>query len=103
MWTLRQPWISFPDISEDASGRPTTRWGNNLGLRLPKSLITRLALSEGMQVQIEADDDRIILSLPQPRYQLSDLVANLTHDDLADAFDWGPNESREIVDWRGRS
>jgi antitoxin component of MazEF toxin-antitoxin module len=56
-----------------------------------------------MQVQIEADDDRIILSLPQPRYQLSDLVANLTHDDLADAFDWGPNESREIVDWRGRS
>jgi antitoxin MazE len=51
-----------------------------------------------MQVQIEADHDRIIISLPQPRYQLSALVADLTHDDLAEAFDWGPDKGREIVD-----
>jgi antitoxin MazE len=75
-----------------------TRWGNNLGLRIPKSLTTRFGLVEGAQVQVEAEDDRIVILLPRQRYVLSDLVADLTHDDLAAAFDWGADKGREIVD-----
>jgi antitoxin component of MazEF toxin-antitoxin module len=53
---------------------------------------------EGAQVQVEAEDDRIVILLPRQRYVLSDLVADLTHDDLAAAFDWGADKGREIVD-----
>ncbi|WP_284944223.1 AbrB/MazE/SpoVT family DNA-binding domain-containing protein [Acidisoma cladoniae] len=75
-----------------------TKWGNSLGLRIPKSLATRFGLVEGAQLEIEADDDRIVISMPRPRYRIEDLVADLTHEDLAGSFDWGPDEGREIVE-----
>ncbi len=82
---------------EIASGYPEglgmlvqlTRWGNSLGLRIPQSLATQFGLVEGAQVQVEAEDDRLVILLPRQRYMLPDLVADLTHDDLAAAFDWG--------------
>ncbi len=73
------------------------RWGNSLGMRIPKDLATRLGLSEGAQVEVEAEGDKLVISIARPRYRIEDLVADLDHDALRDAFDWGPDQGREVI------
>jgi len=36
------------------------RWGNSLGLRIPKDIALRAGLREGVRVDVEAEGDRII-------------------------------------------
>jgi len=75
-----------------------TRWGGGLGMRIPEEMAIRLGLSEGAKVNVDAEGDRIVVSVARPRYRIEDLVADLTHDDLAGAFDWGPDQGREVID-----
>ena len=75
-----------------------TRWGNSLGMRIPKELALRFGLLEGARVEVQAEADRIVINLPRPKYRIEDLVADMTHDNLRQAFDWGPDVGREITD-----
>ena len=75
-----------------------TRWGSSLGMRIPKELATRFGLSEGAKVNVDADGDRIVVSVARPRYRLEELLVDLTHDDLAAAVDWGLDQGREVVE-----
>ncbi len=53
-----------------------TKWGNSLGLRVPKHIAERLRLSEGLRVEIETDDaGRIIMTPARRRYTLDELLA----------------------------
>jgi antitoxin MazE len=74
-----------------------SRWGNSLGLRIPKEIATELGLAEGARVDIQADGDHIVISIPRPRYRLEDLLAGMTPEAMHDAYDWGPDVGREIV------
>src|SRR4051794_4559516 len=51
-----------------------TRWGNSLGLRIPKDVALRTGLREGARVDIAAEGDRIVISPARPRYVLGDLL-----------------------------
>jgi antitoxin MazE len=75
-----------------------TRWGNSLGLRIPKALTERFGLVEGEKVLLAVEIDHIVISLPRLPTRIADLVADLTHDELAEAFDWGPDLGRERID-----
>jgi antitoxin MazE len=75
-----------------------TRWGNSLGLRIPKALTERFGLVEGEKVLLAVENDHIVISLPRLPTRIADLVADLTHDELAEAFDWGPDLGRERID-----
>ena len=74
-----------------------TRWGNSLGLRIPKDLAGRFRLTEGARVNLEASGDHIVMSMPA-RYELSEMLAGLTPASMSDAFDWGDDQGREAVD-----
>ena len=74
-----------------------TKWGNSLGLRIPKDLASRFRLTEGMQVDVKAERGRIVISVDRPRYRLEDLLAGITPEDMHEAFDWGPDVGREAV------
>jgi antitoxin MazE len=74
------------------------RWGNSLGVRIPKDIAGRVGLAEGTRVEIEAEDDRIVISFARPRFRLEDMLAGMTPEALHDAFDWGPDAGREAVD-----
>jgi len=74
------------------------RWGNSLGLRIPKDIALRAGLREGARVEVEAEGDRIIVSPPRPRYVLADLLKGMTPQAMREAFDWGPDKGREIVE-----
>src|SRR5277367_4661487 len=74
------------------------RWGNSLGLRIPKDIARQAGLREGARVVVEAEGDRIIISPARPRYVLADLLQGMTPEAIRQAFDWGPDKGREIVE-----
>ena len=74
------------------------RWGNSLGLRIPKAVARRAGLREGTRVEVEADGDRIVISPARPRYVLADLLKGTTPKAMREAFDWGLDKGREIVE-----
>jgi antitoxin MazE len=75
-----------------------SRWGNSLGVRIPKDIAERVGLSAGDSVDVEAKGDQIVISLRRPRYRLADLLEGVTPDAMREAFDWGRDIGREIVD-----
>lgn len=75
-----------------------TRWGNSLGVRIPKQIAGRLGLAEGARVNIEAEGNRVVISPARPRYALKDLLVGMTPRAMHKAFDWGPDLGRESVD-----
>jgi antitoxin MazE len=57
------------------------KWGNSLGLRVPKDIAARLGLTEGARVDVEVSEDgRIIVSRSRRRFTLDELVAEMTPD-----------------------
>jgi antitoxin MazE len=55
------------------------KWGNSLGVRVPRDVAARAGLTEGARVDIEAaDDGRIIISRSRRRFTLDELLAGMT-------------------------
>ena len=74
------------------------RWGNSLGVRIPKDIAGKLGLNEGARVEMTAEDDRIVITVARPHYVLADLLAGMTPAAMGDAFDWGDDRGREAVE-----
>jgi len=75
-----------------------SRWGNSLGVRIPKDIAGQAGLSEGSRVEIEMEKDRIVITAVRPRYTLDELLAGMTPQAMHEAFDWGPDLGRESVE-----
>ena len=75
-----------------------SKWGNSLGLRLPRALAQQIGASEGQKVNIVADGARLIIEPVAPVLSLQDLLVNMTPEAMHAAFDWGEDEGRERVD-----
>jgi antitoxin MazE len=74
------------------------KWGNSLGLRLPKRLADELGLVPGADVEIEKDGTRLTIErVPHrkiPHYRLEDLLAQIKPGQQPPPFeDWGILES----------
>lgn len=74
-----------------------SRWGNSLGLRVPREVATRLGLTEGSRVEIAVRGNQLVVSTDRPVYRLEDILKNVTPKSLRQAFDWGPDAGREDV------
>lgn len=74
------------------------KWGNSLGLRLPKELAARLGISDGTRVELTAEASRIVISVDRPIYSLDELLRGVKPGDLQAAFDWGDDVGREAVE-----
>ena len=74
------------------------RWGNSLGLRIPKELAAQAGLRAGIKVELAAEADRIVITPARPRYVLAELLEGVTSEAMREAFDWGPDIGREIID-----
>jgi len=83
---------------ENAVQVQVSRWGNSLGLRIPRHIAKQAGLREGTRVEIEAEGDRIVIAPARPRYVLSELLEGVTPETMREAFDWGPYKGREIVE-----
>jgi antitoxin MazE len=57
------------------------KWGNSLGLRVPRDIAARVGFTEGVRVDIEASDDgRIIITRSRRHFTLDELLAGMTSD-----------------------
>jgi antitoxin MazE len=75
-----------------------SKWGNSLGLRLPKALAAEIGLSDGQKVEVRAEGGRIIVEPVRARLTWEKMLENMDHDALREAWGWGEDVGRERVD-----
>jgi antitoxin MazE len=72
------------------------KWGNSLGLRIPKLIAEEAGVYAGSEVELSLEDgDLIVRPVRQPRYDLEQLLEKVTDENLHDEFDWGTSVGRE--------
>jgi antitoxin MazE len=58
------------------------KWGNSLGIRIPKSVIEKANLDENSEVEIENKDGAIIIFPKQKKQNLTSLLNQITKKNL---------------------
>ncbi len=71
------------------------KWGNSLGLRLPKSVAREAQLNAGDTVDVSVDNGTIVVRPSRPRYSLDDLVGRITARNRHSESDWGAPAGHE--------
>ena len=72
------------------------KWGNSLGLRIPKSFAKEAGVEDGSDVDISLEEDRIVIRpLQRGRYHLSDLLSRVRDDNLHEEISTGDAVGRE--------
>lgn len=64
------------------------KWGNSLGLRLPKSVALEARVDEGDTVDVSVKNGAIVIRPSRPTYSLRQLVAKITPRNRHDESDW---------------
>ena len=73
-----------------------SKWGNSLAVRIPLAIARQASLSEGDCVALALDRNGVIVLRPTRRkYELSDLVAQITPKNLHRATNWGKPQGEE--------
>jgi antitoxin MazE len=56
-----------------------SKWGNSLGVRVPREIAARAGLGEGARIEIEGfADGRIVITPSRRRFTLDELLAGMT-------------------------
>lgn len=70
-----------------------TKWGNSLGVRIPRPLAEKAGIREGTPIVLEVDEDAIVIR--RKRYNLQALLAQVTPENLHGEVDTGRPAGRE--------
>jgi antitoxin MazE len=66
------------------------KWGNSLGVRIPRGLAEEVGLGVGTEISISAKDGELVLSLAVPScLRLADLLAEVTPENTHTSIDAG--------------
>lgn len=72
------------------------RWGNSLGLRIPKAFAEEARVEAGSTVDIAIEDGELVIRpIRSRRYDLASLVKAITAVNVHDAVETGPPVGRE--------
>lgn len=86
----RKQWYS---LRIDAAGVVQTKvqkWGNSLGVRIPRGLAEEVGLGAGTEVSLTAKDGELVLRPYVPsRLKLGDLLAGVTLENIHAFVDTG--------------
>ena len=75
-----------------------TAWGNSLGVRIPKEILTRLNLGVGSEIKFIPENRKITI-LPiqkKEKIKLKDLVSLITENNRHDSILWSSPVGNEI-------
>lgn len=56
------------------------KWGNSLGVRIPKSYVRQLNVSDGSEIEITLINDAIVIKPVTKKPTLDELLSNVTED-----------------------
>jgi len=72
------------------------KWGNSLGLRIPKSFAAEADVEEGSTVDLAIENGELIIRpVRRPRLRLQDLLAGVTSQNLHKELDTGAAVGQE--------
>ena len=71
------------------------RWGNSMGIRIPKSIIEKINLKENDELVIDEQDGKIVIFPAKKKLSLEELVEKVTPENLHSEDDTGP-EGNEV-------
>jgi antitoxin MazE len=71
------------------------KWGNSVGVRLPKPMLEQVGLKEGFEVDVLVEGNHLMIR--RKRLKLADLLAKCKLENRPDPIDWGPDAGREII------
>jgi len=72
------------------------KWGNGLAVRIPKQIADELGVDEDAPIELTVEGGQIILRpLLKVSYDLNDLVAGITEDNLHGETQTGPPQGEE--------
>jgi len=72
------------------------RWGNSLGLRIPKSFAAQAGVEAGSEVDLSVEDGELIVRPKRlPRYELKDLLRGVTAKNVHNGVETGDRVGRE--------
>lgn len=63
------------------------KWGNSLGIRLPKTIANEMKLNEGTNLQLIYENDKIQLSKIAPEYSLDDFLSAIDTENIHSEFE----------------
>jgi antitoxin MazE len=73
------------------------KWGNSLGLRIPKSLAEQAGVEAGSEVDLAVEDGELIVRpARRPRYDLTQLLGGVTARNIHREIDTGQPVGREV-------
>jgi antitoxin MazE len=71
------------------------KWGNSIGVRLPKPMLEQIGLKERTPVDVVVEGDHLVIR--RKRLRLADLLAQCNPRNRPDAVDWGPDVGCEVI------
>jgi antitoxin MazE len=72
-----------------------SKWGNSLGIRIPKGYAEEMGLSEGASVDLKVSGRKLALVPAQPKYTLEKLLAGITRKNRHREAEWGAPQGEE--------
>lgn len=73
------------------------KWGNSLGLRIPKSFAEEVQVSEGAEVDLSLEDGHLVIRVvPLTKITLEDLLAGITNKNIHGEIESGDPVGGEI-------
>ncbi len=72
-----------------------SKWGNSLGIRIPKAFIDNIGLENGSEVRLSLEGGRLVVQPVAPNYGLVELADGITADNRHEESDWGRRVGRE--------
>ncbi|HOF34229.1 MAG TPA: AbrB/MazE/SpoVT family DNA-binding domain-containing protein [Spirochaetota bacterium] len=70
------------------------KWGNSLGLVIPKVIAKDFNLKDGSSVEIENNEGNIVIS--PKRINLKDMISGINSENIHDEADFGQTSGKEI-------
>lgn len=73
------------------------KWGNSLGLRIPKSFAEEVRVAEGSIVDLSMEDGNLVVKVTKPdAVDLSDLLEKITDENVHGEIDTGDAVGGEV-------
>jgi antitoxin MazE len=73
------------------------KWGNSASVRIPAAVMAAAHLELDQPVDVREEGGRIVIEPLRPTlYNLRDLVAGITDENLQHLIDMGPPRGREV-------
>jgi antitoxin MazE len=73
------------------------KWGNSLGVRIPKSFTTKAGITDGSSIEINMEGDKItIVPLQKDEYKLDELLSMVSEENVHYEIETGGPIGNEV-------